>query len=48
MIGQPMRDVERYYIQRALEITEGKREEAAALLGISQRTLYRKIKDFDL
>ncbi len=48
LIGQPMRDVERYYIQRALEITEGKREEAAALLGISQRTLYRKIKDFDL
>lgn len=48
LIGRPLADVEKYYIQRALELTEGKREEAAQLLGIGERTLYRKIKEFDL
>ncbi len=48
LVGKPLRDVERHYIQRALELTEGNREEAAALLGIGERTLYRKIKDYDL
>jgi two-component system response regulator HydG len=31
-----------------LEVTGGKREEAAALLGIGERTLYRKIKEYGL
>jgi two-component system response regulator HydG len=48
LIGRPLTDVERYYIQRALEVTEGKREEAAQLLGIGERTLYRKIKEYGL
>ncbi len=48
LLGKPLKDVERYYIQRALELTEGNREEASALLGIGERTLYRKIKDFGL
>ncbi|MFG0334787.1 MAG: sigma-54-dependent transcriptional regulator [Maioricimonas sp. JB049] len=48
MIGKPLRDVEAYYIARALELTEGKREEAARLLGIGERTLYRKIKEYEL
>ena len=48
LAGKPLVDVERYYIQRALELTEGKREEAAQLLGIGERTLYRKIKEFGL
>jgi len=48
LIGRSLEDVERYYIRRALELTEGKREEAAQLLGIGERTLYRKIKEYGL
>jgi two-component system response regulator HydG len=48
LIGRPLTEVERFYIARALELTEGKREEAAKLLGIGERTLYRKIKDYGL
>ncbi len=48
LIGRPLKDVEAYYIKKALELTGGNREEAATLLGIGERTLYRKIKEFDL
>ncbi|MEX2317471.1 MAG: sigma-54 dependent transcriptional regulator, partial [Pirellulales bacterium] len=48
LVGRPLNDVERYYIQRALELTDGRREEAASLLGIGERTLYRKIKEYGL
>ena len=39
---------QKYYIQRALELSDGKREEAASILGIGERTLYRKIKEYGL
>ena len=48
LVGRPLEEVEKYYIQRALELTGGKREEAAHLLGIGERTMYRKIKEFDI
>ena len=48
LVGRPLSDVEKYYIQRALELTDGKREEAASILGIGERTLYRKIKEYGL
>lgn len=48
LIGRPMDEVEKYYIQRALELTDGNREETARLLGIGERTLYRKIKEYGL
>lgn len=48
LVGRPLTDVERYYIERALELTSGRRDEAARLLGIGERTLYRKIKEYDL
>jgi len=35
-------------IKRALERNKNKRKLAAKELGISERTLYRKIKQFDL
>ena len=41
-------DQERNLIVRALEKHKGKRKYAAEELGISERTLYRKIKEFDL
>ena len=48
LIGKPLSEVEKYYIQKALELTNGKREEAAALLGIGERSVYRKIKEYGL
>jgi two-component system response regulator HydG len=40
--------VERYYIEQALTLMQGNREEAAKLLGIGERTLYRVIQDWKL
>ena len=48
LIGRPLEDVEKYYIQKSLELTQGNREEAARMLGIGERTLYRKIKEWGL
>jgi two-component system response regulator HydG len=48
LVGRPLEDVERYYIQKSLELTQGNREEAARMLGIGERTLYRKIKEWGL
>jgi len=48
LVGRPMEEVEKYYIARALELSGGNREEAAKMLNIGERTLYRKIKEFDL
>ena len=39
---------EKILIERALDKHKGKRKYAAKELGISERTLYRKIKEFDL
>ena len=41
-------DQEKTLIVKALEKHKGKRKHAAKELGISERTLYRKIKEFDL
>lgn len=41
-------DVERDVIRKALEKHHGKRKQAAAELQISERTLYRKIKEYGL
>src|SRR5262249_42825666 len=46
LVGRPLTEVERYYIEKTLELTEGNREEAAKKLGIGERTLYRVIQDW--
>jgi DNA-binding NtrC family response regulator len=43
-----MEDVERQVIEAALRETRGNRRRAAEMLGIGERTLYRKIKEFRL
>ena len=43
-----LEDVEKDMIRRALERHNGKRKNAAADLKISERTLYRKIKEYNL
>ena len=45
---QRIEDASRELIQRTLERCGGNRKAAAAQLGISERTLYRKIKEYDL
>ncbi len=46
--GMTMSEVERAAIEAALEETNGNRRRAAEKLGIGERTLYRKIKEFGL
>jgi DNA-binding NtrC family response regulator len=46
--GMKMADVERAAIEAALEETRGNRRRAAEELGIGERTLYRKIKEYNL
>jgi two-component system response regulator HydG len=48
LVGKPLSDIERYYIEKTLEQTEGNREEASRILGIGERTLYRNIQDWKL
>ena len=43
-----LEDVEKETIRKVLERVDGNRRKAAAILDISERTLYRKIKDFGL
>jgi two-component system response regulator HydG len=46
--GMSLADAERIVIARTLEMTGGNRQQAAKMLGIGERTLYRKIKDYGL
>jgi two-component system response regulator HydG len=48
MVGKPLEDLERLFIAETLRFAGGNREEAAKLLGIGERTLYRKIKEYQL
>ena len=43
-----LQDKEIELIKKSLERNKGKRKAASAELGISERTLYRKIKQYDL
>ncbi|MCA1634053.1 MAG: sigma 54-interacting transcriptional regulator, partial [Acidobacteria bacterium] len=42
-----LEELERRHILHVLEETDGNRERAAALLGISSRTLYRKLREYE-
>jgi two-component system response regulator HydG len=46
LVGRPLEEVERYYMTKALELTGGNREEAAKMLKISERTMYRKLQEW--
>ncbi len=46
--GMTMADVERAAIEAALKETHGNRRKAAEVLGIGERTLYRKLKEYQL
>jgi two-component system response regulator HydG len=46
LLGRPLAEVERYYTERALAAADGNREEAARVLGMGERTLYRKLVEW--
>ena len=45
---EPLSDVEREHIMRALQRAQGNKKKAATLLGVSRRALYRKLERLDL
>jgi DNA-binding NtrC family response regulator len=45
--GMTMAEIERLAIQAALRDTDGNRRKAADLLGIGERTLYRKLREYE-
>lgn len=48
LAGRSLQDLEKHAIRETLAAVGGNREEAARRLGISERTLYRKLKEFGL
>ena len=46
--GTTMADIEKKVIAAALKETRGNRRRAAEMLGIGERTLYRKIKEYEV
>jgi two-component system response regulator HydG len=46
LIGKTMDDIERWAIEETLKMTAGNREEAAKILDIGARTLYRKLDKY--
>ena len=46
LVGKTMDDIERWAIEETLKLTAGNREEAAKILDIGARTLYRKLDKY--
>lgn len=46
LVGQPLAEIERWAIEETLKLTGGNREEAAKVLGIGARTLYRRLDQY--
>jgi two-component system response regulator HydG len=46
LVGKPMDEIEWWAIQETLKLTNGNREEAARILQIGARTLYRKLDKY--
>jgi two-component system, NtrC family, response regulator HydG len=46
LVGRSLAEIERYYTEQTLEMTKNNREEAAKILGIGERTLYRNIQEW--
>ena len=46
--GMTMAEIERAAIEAALRETRGNRRKAAEMLGIGERTLYRKLREYHI
>ncbi len=48
LAGHTAQEVEQNHIRVALQLCQGNRQKAAKSMGISERTLYRKIREYGL
>ncbi len=48
MVGLSLIEAEKQFIRDTLKMVAGNREQAAAILGIGERTLYRKLKEYGI
>ena len=48
LVGRTLEDVEKMFISETLRVCGGNRELAASKLGIGERTLYRKIREYGM
>ena len=48
LTGLSLDQIEKHAIRNALRVSAGNREQAAKMLGIGERTLYRKLKEYGL
>ena len=48
LAGISIEEAEKQLIANTLKMVEGNRQQAASILGIGERTLYRKIKEYGL
>lgn len=48
LVGMSLDQIEKHAIRDALRVHHGNREQAAKMLGIGERTLYRKLKEYGL
>jgi two-component system response regulator HydG len=48
LAGTSLEQIEKRAIRETLRLTQGNREQAAKMLGIGERTLYRKLKEYGL
>ncbi len=48
LAGTSLNEVEKQHIISTLELTDGNRSETAKILGIGERTLYRKLKEYGI
>ncbi len=48
LVGKPLDEIEKLFVAETLRLTAGNREEAAKMLAIGERTLYRKIKEYGM
>ncbi|HET6203955.1 MAG TPA: sigma-54 dependent transcriptional regulator [Planctomycetota bacterium] len=46
LAGRPLAELEREAIRSTLQLVRGNRQQCAAMLGIGERTLYRKLKEY--
>ncbi|MBQ9128950.1 MAG: helix-turn-helix domain-containing protein, partial [Thermoguttaceae bacterium] len=46
LVGVSLDELERVFILETLRSTGGNREETAKILGLGERTLYRRLKEF--
>jgi len=44
----PLSEIERNHIRRVMASVAGNRSQAAGILGIGRKTLYRKLKEYEL